>query len=388
MQYFNPLTLRTAENVFSAGVRGGTSVVPPIYQGHQSMSAEQLNKKLEDTTAVCTKKTATEEKLDLILEDQKSKKQTEDNTAALNKLQESSENRESSSEFKKALKELQDIKKQLAEVATAGESSSSGRILEEIQFLRVNNSSMAEAFEKLMVELTEQKNQENLEFQRMKKQEETNTQTLANVHLLVKRLQYNVARLSKVDLHELKAPIPQEKQARESETPQQQPETIQQDQTKQTETPTTQKQKLPMGPPPNKPKLLMGPPPNIPKPDTSRVQHKEPIPVQSSFTAITGETEFSIKMDTKEKRRMEHELKEKRAVKEQQEMKTESVVQNEKVESVAEKIEDAEKVTETEKVIEVVKTIEVEKIVEVIEPCLKCLEPCKECAAKDEMIAE
>ncbi|XP_021980294.1 uncharacterized protein LOC110876427 [Helianthus annuus] len=85
-------------------------------------------------------------------------KQTEDNTAALNKLQESSENRESSSEFKKGLNELQEIKKQMAGVATAGESSSSGRILQEIQFLRANNSSMTEAFEKLLVELTAQRN--------------------------------------------------------------------------------------------------------------------------------------------------------------------------------------------------------------------------------------
>ncbi|XP_022040913.1 arp2/3 complex-activating protein rickA-like [Helianthus annuus] len=287
MEYFNPLNLRTAENVFSVGVRGGTSIVPPIIQGHQSRSTEQLHKELEDTTAVCTGKIATEDKLDLILEEirnQKSdikvlsetikvvQKQTEDNTAALNKLQESSENRESSLEFKKALKELQEIKKQMAKVASAGESSNSGRILEEIQFLIANNSSMAEAFEKLM------------------------------------RLQYNVARVAKVDFHELIAPIPHEKLAGESETPQQQfkqPEITQQDQSKQSETP---KQKQPMGPPLSKPKLLMGPPPNIPKPDTSRVQQKEPVPVQTSSTALTGETKFSIKMDTKEKRRMEHEV--------------------------------------------------------------------------------
>ncbi|KAM0062267.1 hypothetical protein Hdeb2414_s0004g00146131 [Helianthus debilis subsp. tardiflorus] len=75
-------------------------------------------------------------------------------------------------------------------------------------------------------------------------------------------------------------------------------------------------------------------------------------------------------------------LKEKRAAKEQQEVKTKSVVQNEEGKV------DAEKVTETEKVIEVVKTIEVEKIVEVIKPCSKGLEPCKECAAKDEIIAD
>ncbi|XP_035832935.1 arp2/3 complex-activating protein rickA-like [Helianthus annuus] len=282
--------VKPAENVFSTGVRGGTSVVPPIFQGHQYMSTEQLHKELEDTTAVCTEKTATEGKLDLIVKEirnQKSdikvlsetvkavQKQTEDNAAALNKLQESSENRESSSEFKKALKELQEINKQMAEVASAGESSSTGRILEEIQFLRANNSSMAEAFEKLMVELSTQKDQNKLELQKMKKQEESNIQDLADVHLLVKRLQYNVARLAKVDFHELKAPIPQENPAGESETPQQkfkQPEITQQDPTKQSETSTPQKQKIPMGPPPSKPKLLMGPPPNIPKPDTSTVQ--------------------------------------------------------------------------------------------------------------------
>ena len=60
--------------MFSAGVRGGTSVVPLIYQGHQSMSTEQLHKELEDTTAVCTRKTATEGKLDLILEEIRNQK--------------------------------------------------------------------------------------------------------------------------------------------------------------------------------------------------------------------------------------------------------------------------------------------------------------------------
>ncbi|KAJ0813695.1 hypothetical protein HanPSC8_Chr17g0776501 [Helianthus annuus] len=81
-------------------------------------------------------------------------------------------------------------------------------------------------------------------------------------------------------------------------------------------------------------------------------------------------------------------LKEKRVAKEQQQQKSENVVQHENVESVAEKTTEAEKVKEEEKVIEVVKTLEVEKIVEVIKPCTKCLEACKECAAKDEIIAE
>ena len=67
MEYFHPLNLRIAENVFSVGVRGGTSVVSPTYQGHQSMSTEQLYKELEDTTV--TEKRATERKLDMILEE-------------------------------------------------------------------------------------------------------------------------------------------------------------------------------------------------------------------------------------------------------------------------------------------------------------------------------
>ncbi|KAF5804038.1 putative transcription factor interactor and regulator CCHC(Zn) family [Helianthus annuus] len=82
-------------------------------------------------------------------------------------------------------------------------------------------------------------------------------------------------------------------------------------------------------------------------------------------------------------------LKEKRAAKEQQK-KSDGDVQN--VESAAEKIteveKDEEKVNEAEKVIEVVKTIEVEKIVEVVKPCEKCLEACKECVAKDDIIAD
>ncbi|KAJ0734714.1 putative transcription factor interactor and regulator CCHC(Zn) family [Helianthus annuus] len=82
-------------------------------------------------------------------------------------------------------------------------------------------------------------------------------------------------------------------------------------------------------------------------------------------------------------------LKEKRAAKERQK-ESENDVQN--VESGAEKItevvKDEEKVNEAEKVIEVVKTIEVEKIVEVVKPCEKCLEACKECVAKDDIIAE
>ncbi|MFS7988122.1 putative transcription factor interactor and regulator CCHC(Zn) family [Helianthus anomalus] len=82
-------------------------------------------------------------------------------------------------------------------------------------------------------------------------------------------------------------------------------------------------------------------------------------------------------------------LKEKGADIEQQK-ESEGDVQN--VENVAEKVteveKEEEKVTVAEKVIEVVKTIEIEKIVEVVKPCEKCLEACKECAAKDDIIAE
>ncbi|KAF5768295.1 putative transcription factor interactor and regulator CCHC(Zn) family [Helianthus annuus] len=82
-------------------------------------------------------------------------------------------------------------------------------------------------------------------------------------------------------------------------------------------------------------------------------------------------------------------LKEKQAAKEQQ-SEFEGDVQN--VESVDEKVikveKEVEKVIELEKVIEVVKTVEVEKIVEVVKPCEKCLEACKECAAKGDIIAE
>ncbi|KAF5773691.1 hypothetical protein HanXRQr2_Chr13g0591371 [Helianthus annuus] len=81
-------------------------------------------------------------------------------------------------------------------------------------------------------------------------------------------------------------------------------------------------------------------------------------------------------------------LKERRAAKEQMQMNTESVDQVEEVKSAAEEIVENEKVTKVEKVIEAEKIIEVEKIVEVIKPCSKCLEPCKDCAAKDEKLAE
>ncbi|MFS7998244.1 putative transcription factor interactor and regulator CCHC(Zn) family [Helianthus anomalus] len=82
-------------------------------------------------------------------------------------------------------------------------------------------------------------------------------------------------------------------------------------------------------------------------------------------------------------------LKEKQAAKKQQ-FESEKDMQN--VESVAEKFteveKEEEKVIEVEKVVEVIKTIEVEKIVEVVKPCEKCLEACKDCAAKDDIIAE
>ncbi|KAM0070564.1 putative transcription factor interactor and regulator CCHC(Zn) family [Helianthus debilis subsp. tardiflorus] len=87
-------------------------------------------------------------------------------------------------------------------------------------------------------------------------------------------------------------------------------------------------------------------------------------------------------------------LKEKQAAKVQKEMKPESVaekdefVQNEEVKVAVEEIVENEKVTEAEKVVEVEKLIEVEKIVEIIKPCPKCLESCKECAAKEEKLAE
>ncbi|KAJ0469815.1 hypothetical protein HanIR_Chr14g0712011 [Helianthus annuus] len=71
--------------------------------------------------------------------------------------------------------------------------------------------------------------------------------------------------------------------------------------------------------------------------------------------------------------------------KEQMEMKTESVAEK-SVENEHVKVE--EKMKEAEKVVEVVKTIEIEKIVEVVKPCEKCLEACKECAAKADIIAE
>ncbi|KAJ0480571.1 putative transcription factor interactor and regulator CCHC(Zn) family [Helianthus annuus] len=77
-----------------------------------------------------------------------------------------------------------------------------------------------------------------------------------------------------------------------------------------------------------------------------------------------------------------------RAVEQQE--KSEGDIQN--VENVAEKVTEVEKeekrVTVAEKVIEVMKTIEVEKIVEVVKPCKKCLEACKECATKDDIIAK
>ncbi|KAJ0481786.1 hypothetical protein HanRHA438_Chr13g0605011 [Helianthus annuus] len=82
-------------------------------------------------------------------------------------------------------------------------------------------------------------------------------------------------------------------------------------------------------------------------------------------------------------------LKEKRAAKEQQ-AESEGDIQN--AESVTKKftevVKEEEKVIEVEKVVEVVQTIEVEKIVEVVKPCEKCLEACKDCAAKDDIIAE
>ncbi|KAF5788725.1 putative transcription factor interactor and regulator CCHC(Zn) family [Helianthus annuus] len=102
---------------------------------------------------------------------------------------------------------------------------------------------------------------------------------------------------------------------------------------------------------------------------------------------VSTEKEVIFDQTPSDSDRMEK-LKEKRAAKEQQQMKTEDVVQNVNVESVAEEISKDEKVIETEKVIEVVKTIKVEKIVEVIKPCTKCLEACKECVVKDDMIAE
>ncbi|KAJ0841338.1 hypothetical protein HanPSC8_Chr14g0629241 [Helianthus annuus] len=66
-------------------------------------------------------------------------------------------------------------------------------------------------------------------------------------------------------------------------------------------------------------------------------------------------------------------------------MKTESVAEK-SVENEHVKVE--EKMKEAEKVVEVVKTIKIEKIVEVVKPCEKCLEACKECAAKADIIAE
>ncbi|KAJ0550383.1 hypothetical protein HanHA300_Chr07g0244751 [Helianthus annuus] len=66
----------------------------------------------------------------------------------------------------------------------------------------------------------------------------------------------------------------------------------------------------------------------------------------------------------------------------------EEIVRNEEVKVAAEKFAETEQVTEAEKVVEVEKIIEVEKIMEVIKPCTKCLEPCIECAAKDEKLAE
>ncbi|MFS7897455.1 hypothetical protein Hanom_Chr00s008998g01742191 [Helianthus anomalus] len=53
---------------------------------------------------------------------------------------------------------------------------------------------------------------------------------------------------------------------------------------------------------------------------------------------------------------------------------------------IAEKIVETEKLTESEKVVEAEKIIEEEKIVEDSKPCLKCLEYCKECVAKDKKV--
>ncbi|MFS7904101.1 hypothetical protein Hanom_Chr01g00032031 [Helianthus anomalus] len=106
--------------------------------------------------------------------------------------------------------EMEKIKSQLKDVVETIETSSSSRILEEISNLRARNNSLTDALEKLVKEWVAQKELNRAEFAKVHEEEMKNTQLMSDVQSLMKRMHYNVSSVAKVDIHELKNPIPRE----------------------------------------------------------------------------------------------------------------------------------------------------------------------------------
>ncbi|XP_022014070.1 shootin-1-like [Helianthus annuus] len=231
---------KSRSSVSSAGVLAGTSVVPPFPLETPIISKEQLDTVLDNVIQVVTKQstkesmTSVEAKLDMVLEELNSQKsdiktlsepveviksQTEKNTEVLKSMQQtptsSSENNRFLAEFKKITEELEVIKTQVKEAVEKKRAENSGEIIEEINNIIASNNNISDALVKLIKEWGEQKEQVQTELKKVHEEEKKNADLMNDVHSLMKRMHYNVARLAKINVQELMIAIPKEASTQE-----------------------------------------------------------------------------------------------------------------------------------------------------------------------------
>ncbi|MFS7946219.1 hypothetical protein Hanom_Chr06g00533421 [Helianthus anomalus] len=105
---------------------------------------------------------------------------------------------------------MEKIKSQLKNVVKSRQSTSSDKVLEEINILRAGNNNIIDALGKLVKEWAALKEHNKVEFAKVQEEETRNAQLMGDVQPLMKRMHYNVARLAQVDIHEIMTPIPKE----------------------------------------------------------------------------------------------------------------------------------------------------------------------------------
>ncbi|MFS7930040.1 hypothetical protein Hanom_Chr04g00339481 [Helianthus anomalus] len=172
--------------------------------------------------------------------------QTERNTKALKSLQKlkekAPETNISASEIQKILTEIEKIKTQVANAVESRQSSSTNKVLEEVTILRASNNSITDALEKLTKEWDAMQMRAQTEFTKVQKSIASYSNLVGEVQQLMKKMQFNITRLAKVDPKEFMKEIPVKGSHQEipKSTPQQ-----------SSATPITKAGTTMMGPPPN-----------------------------------------------------------------------------------------------------------------------------------------
>ncbi|MFS8023431.1 hypothetical protein Hanom_Chr16g01451381 [Helianthus anomalus] len=148
----------------------------------------------------------------------------------------------SASKIQLILTEIEKIKTQVANVVESRQTSSANRVLEEVTILRASNNSITDALEKLSKEWAAIQMKVQTEFTKVQKSITSNSNQVKEVQQLVKKMQFYIARLAKVDPKEIMKEIQVESSHQEVQksTPQQ-----------SSATPITKARTTMMGPPPN-----------------------------------------------------------------------------------------------------------------------------------------